>query len=309
MCGWPHACSPEPFEGPQAERGRAIPTVVQLAIIGDIHALWSPLDTAYFNASDVHGLLCVGDLPGRNHRQLPTVAKALSGLTKPTLVLPGNHDGPGPLDVLAEGLFGRSPAFRAAKINRRLDRLTADLSPAQLTGYRRHTWSTADHTVDVIAGRPLAMDGRFLSFRHVLESRHGVRTLDESTDRLCALVDTCAHPIVFLAHNGPAGFGANAHDPWGLSIFGRDNGDTDLQRAIGYAIQTKHDVQAVVAGHMHHNSRRPRSWQRRVGNTLYVNAARVPRIQTLDGTEQRHYVRLTLGDGAATAEAGCAQRR
>ncbi len=274
---------------------------MKLAIIGDIHAMWRVQDTTYFNASDLDGVLCVGDLPGRNHKRLPEVGAALSKLQLPTLVLPGNHDGPGPLDVLAEGLLGRSPAFRARTILARLDELESQLRPATLTGYKRHTWTTAHESVDIIAARPLAMDGRHLTFRHALQKRYGVFTLQDSVDLLCSLVDASQSPVVFLAHNGPAGFGSSATSPWGLPLFGRDNGDTDLERAITHAQQLGRPVLAVVAGHMHYNDARPRQWRQEREGVLYVNAARVPRIQRAERLAQHHYVELHVSATAATA--------
>ncbi|HVT34028.1 MAG TPA: hypothetical protein VHE37_00480, partial [Nevskiaceae bacterium] len=63
-------------------------------------------------------------------------------------------------------------------------------------------------------------------------------------------------------------------------------------------------VHAVVAGHMHHRLKGgglPRRVQLLRDHTLYLNAARVPRIRVQDGAEVRYHVSLTLGAQDARA--------
>jgi uncharacterized protein (TIGR04168 family) len=92
--------------------------------------------------------------------------------------------------------------------------------------------------------------------------------------------------VLFLAHNGPSGLGGQAQDLWGRDFDpdGGDWGDADLRGAIEHARGRGLRVLAVLAGHMHWALRgRPgvqRRWQLQERGTLYVNAARVPRVFT-----------------------------
>ena len=147
---------------------------MRLALVGDIHARWTEADTAYFNRSAYGGLLITGDLPGRNHRVIP-VARRLAGLTLPTIVIPGNHDGPTALDVLSEALWKGMRSQRAATaMAQRVDALKEALGPVVLGGYSLHTLGSGRDAVDVVVCRPHAMDSRRLTFAPYLQQRFAV---------------------------------------------------------------------------------------------------------------------------------------
>ena len=80
-----------------------------------------------------------------------------------------------------------------------------------------------------------------------------------------------------------------------------DHGDLDLRAAIDHARERGKRVRAVIAGHMHHALKGGgrRTWQVDRDDTLFINAAEVPRHR--DG--RRHHVRLTLDADHAEAEA------
>lgn len=114
--------------------------------------------------------------------------------------------------------------------------------------------------------------------------------------------------LVILAHNGPLGLGAGTDDMFGKDFGkpGGDWGDRDLalaiQRIEGFGLR----VRAVIAGHMHHKLVHPRGGERRRflrrGDTLFVNAAHVPRVrQTADGEEVSYFVRTRWQAGECTA--------
>ena len=278
---------------------------LRLGVVGDIHGHWTPADTSWFNASDLHALLLVGDLPSaRTHHDLFDVAHALSELTLPTMLIPGNHDGPPPLAVLAEalGLF-RDRSSHVQATGAAVDRLERALGEVAMVGYSRHTVESGDVAIDVVAGRPHAMDSRHLTFAGHLSHRYGVTDHATSSDKLYALVQECTNPILFLAHNGPWGLGAAKTDPWALSRFKRDNGDPDLQDAIARARNAGHRVIGVVAGHMHHRGIGHRRWQVERDDVVYINAARVPRVFRRDGQRFHHHVRLEFDGETLTSRA------
>lgn len=256
---------------------------VTLAVVGDVHRAWGAEDNAAFAASDVDGVLFVGDLPDALHGGLLDTARALSGVGRPAVMVPGNHDGPRLMAVWREAtpLGGAGWMGRLADdFPARMATLAAALHPVALGGYSLHGFGAAT----VVVGRPHAMDGRRLCFARRLAA-YGVESLATSAAKLRSLVDEAASgPLVFLAHNGPRGVGGGRDAPWHLGPL--DLGDPDLADAVGHARATRSGPIAVVAGHFHRGRRRRGIVEQ--DGVLYVNAAEVPRIR--DG--RRHHVRL-----------------
>jgi uncharacterized protein (TIGR04168 family) len=160
----------------------------------------------------------------------------------------------------------------------------------------------------MIAARPHSFGGPRLAFRPYLTEVFRVPTIEASAERLCSLIDdTLDERVVFLAHNGPTGLGDRRDAIWGCD-FRRsegDFGDPDLETAIAHARSKGKRVLAVIAGHMHHalKGRGTRRWTEERDGTLYVNAARVPRVFKQAGLEQRHLVEVVIGpDGASARE-------
>ena len=273
--------------------------MVRLAILGDLHGHWSSIDAQQLDAAGYDAVLVVGDLAGLRWAPTLAVARGLAELTTPTIVVPGNHDATHPAQLLAE-VVGRPRAGHplAGTQRRRLDALVEALGPCALGAYSVHEVGP----ISVIAGRPHAMGGPTLSFAAHLHARCGVDSLEASRDRLCALVDQApTDDLLFLAHNGPTGLGDRRTDIWGCD-FRRaegDWGDPDLRSAIDHATARGRRVHAVCAGHMHRRIKGggTRTPQLVHGDTLYVNAAEVPRVR--EG--RRHHVALELLDGPARA--------
>lgn len=277
---------------------------MQIAVVGDIHGAFTNHDVETFNQSDDDVILIVGDLERIGHSPLEassTVVSLLARLTKPTLLVPGNHDGVRTTQMVAEAIgFRRAAALLGHGHTRRLDELERRLRPVEVCGYSTHHLSFGGD-LDVVACRPCSMGGQPLSFPSFTARRYNLRTIEESTSRLCQLVDQCrSEHILFLAHNGPSGLGAKPGDIWGRD-FGRgqgDHGDRDLELAVAHAKRRGKKVLSVVAGHMHHKVKGGgvRPWHLERDGTHYINAARVPRIFTSlhDGKTVHHHLRLTV---------------
>lgn len=283
---------------------------LRVAVIGDIHLLWTEADTRYFNASDYDLLLIVGDLAAYAHRRALDTAARIARLRLPTLVIPGNHDGVTVAQLIAE-LSGNAALcdILSAGQERRCRQLADALAPVPLCGYSLHEFAARGESISLVAARPHSMGGPRLAFRRHLASRYGVRDLEESARRLCELVDRAASDrVVFLGHNGPSGLGAERGDIWGCDFRAEagDFGDPDLAAAIAHARAIGKRVVAVLAGHMHHRLKgggEKRTWLERRGETLFVNAARVPRILRRADPPLHHHVRLELrGDHAEARE-------
>lgn len=274
---------------------------MQIGVIGDIHGTWDAQDTVFFNASDYDALLFVGDL-ARITGSLP-VARRLADLTKPAWAIPGNHDAVTLFQLVAE-LKSKPLTARLGAIGMRwrVDRLADALGPVTLGGYSRAT--LADN-LGLIIARPHAMGPDRPYFRSYLKRVFGVDDFQTSQQCLCALVDDSPRDLVFLAHNGPAGLGDTPTSLFGCDFDPTrgDFGDPDLRVAIDHARTTGRRVYAVIAGHMHHRSKHTGEWRQttlRRDGTLYINAARVPRIE--DHGARRHHVCLSINAGSVTAQ-------
>jgi uncharacterized protein (TIGR04168 family) len=286
---------------------------VRIAVLGDVHTCFDDRDAAMLDEAGYDLVLFVGDLAGYRQREGLAVARSIARLRTPTLVLPGNHDGPHLLHLAAEVFGWERMATRLGGFMRaRLDRLRRALGPAQLVGYSVHPLAAGDDAFSIIAARPHAMGGPRLVFSKHMRRAHGVASLTDSERHLCSLVDEAPHDrILFFAHNGPCGLGDTPD-----AIYGRDFetprpddpkdwGDPDLAAAVRYAQSRGKRVLATVAGHMHHHvkggGRRPMTVER--DGVLHVNAARVPRIFEQDGRTLRHHVRLGIvGDDVVADE-------
>jgi uncharacterized protein (TIGR04168 family) len=179
------------------------------------------------------------------------------------------------------------------------------LGPVPLCGYSVHPFPRLGLTV--VAGRPHSLGGPRLGFRRYLKERFDVSSMEDSAARLCRAFDRAPddHPIIVLAHCGPAGLGAARDAMFGCDFRRQagDWGDEDLRDAIAYARGSGKRIIAVVAGHMHHRLRGggERSWQLQREGVCYVNAARVPRARRQ--RQERHHVLLRVHGDACQAEA------
>jgi len=277
--------------------------LIKLAIIGDIHRHFSAVDVANFNRSTYDLLLVTGDLADfRAHEAYPP-ARYLAQIKKPTLFIPGNHDCVNLIQFMAEikgiewlaqlGSFGQE---------KRVARLRQHLGAVTFCGYSCHDFVFEGQQLSIIAARPFSPGGPELRFRSYLRRHFGVDSLQDSVQRLQRLVDqSSSDTLLFLAHNGPSGLGSAKDDIWGCDFReeGGDFGDPDLLEAISYAKKKGKYVAAVIAGHMHHHLKEggSRNWLVERENTLYINAARVPRIFEQGNQVLHHHLRLTLNNG------------
>lgn len=273
---------------------------MRIAVIGDIHGLWSDEDVRAIDARGYAGVLVVGDVAGFRFSTTQALVRRLARLETPLFLMPGNHDGVTGLAMAGHALGQRQLSeVGAEKLRGRMEALRTVLGRHVLAGFSAHRLGA----VSVIAGRPHSMGGPVLSFPRAMQGAWGVATMQESAAAIRRAVDAApTRDVIFLAHNGPEGLGARATDIWGCDFRrgGGDWGDPDLTAGIAYARSRGLRVLAVVAGHMH---RHVKGGGERVAmvrdeeDTLYVNAAEVPRAR--DGA--RHHVELVIEGGRATA--------
>lgn len=268
--------------------------MARIALIGDLHGSFDALDVAAFNAASYDLLIFTGDLGSGTAKNGVEIAKLLSGLTTPTIVMPGNNDAPFLAEIAAElghqrGLsaildLGLSIASKRAKV--------------VLCGYRHHTLPLPGLTLSVVTARPCAMGGGELSFPTEVSRAYGVASMEESTERLLSLIDAVdTEQLLLLGHNGPLGLGSQKTDIWGADFLphGGDWGDPDLAAAVRRA-EERGLRTIVVAGHMHQRTKSGelRTWRMEHGGIEFVNPARVPRIYAGESCEVRYHVALEI---------------
>ncbi len=278
----------------ESERGGRI------GVIGDLHTAWDDFDAAWFNQSEYALLLHTGDLGDGTVRSGLRIARSIAKLDRPTLVMPGNNDSTHMAQLAAEFAHQKGLVRLLSLGHGRRSRALADaLGDVNLCGYSAHRFEIGEVDLTLIAGRPHSMGGPELAFAPSLESAYGIRSMEDSSQRLMGLVDSSeTDALLFFSHNGPTGLGDAPSDIWGCDFKkgGGDWGDPDLRRAIDHARAIGKRVLAVVAGHMHHRVRGggERTWLLEKDGVLYVNAARVPRIAPGKDDVYRHHVSLEI---------------
>lgn len=292
-----------PFGGGAWYNAELVSLPRKIALIGDLHGFWSEADVAYFNASDYELLLFTGDLGSGTRKNGVDIARSVARLNKRALVVAGNNDAPHRLEIAAEFRLqgGLTELMRLAPGHALANRTEGHV---ELCGYSVHEVSLGERDLSVVVGRPFAMGGNELSFPEALQESYGIASMAESSERLCALIDqTSSADVILLAHNGPAGLGAEATAIWGCDFRREagDWGDEDLRSAVEYAKRTGKRVLAVVAGHMHRSKAFRRAATLRHDEVLYVNPAFVPRELEHDEGLVRHHMLLEIADDAVTA--------
>lgn len=279
-----------------------------IAVIGDLHSAWEVEDLGYFNRSDYSLLFVTGDLGRTRTQDGRHIARSLTQLTPEVLVMPGNNDVEEFPHIKAELTYRSASADLLQDATPEGKTLPPLRQPTRLCGYSLHPVELPGLRLTVVAARPFSMGGPELSFPEALARLHDVHSMRDSKARLRALVDAApTEHIVFFAHNGPTGLGGQPEDIWGRDFHpdAGDWGDPDLRDAIDYAVERRHKVLAVVAGHMHWGLRsqvsQQRQWQVQRDAILYLNAARVPRVFSRGEAHVRHHIRLDLGPDGATA--------
>jgi uncharacterized protein (TIGR04168 family) len=158
--------------------------------------------------------------------------------------------------------------------------------------------------ISVVGGRPFSWGGSSWKNASFYKSRYEVTSFEESVSRIIQLVEsTTTDTLLLIGHCGPTGLGNAAEDPCGKDWrpIGGDYGDPDFEAAIAQTKALGKSVPLVAFGHMHHSLRHTKSRLRRAvhveDGTVYLNAARVPRIVEMGSDRHRNVslVRLEAG--------------
>jgi len=328
------APDPDPAAAPAAGA-----TTTRLAVIGDVHGAWGPEDDAALAFLSPAAALFVGDFGEEDTALVDRLAAGGGGTgttpapTPPRFFVLGNHDawfcltGRGRDRAVRKGKAASSPApgLLSPGVRAQLAALGPahvgwghallrgpSASPAATAGAAAAA-AAAPPLLTIVGGRPFSKGGaQWSDVADFYAAFAGVANPGEAAEKtVCVLRQAGGAapgaPLVLLAHNGPAGLGARAHDPCGADFLaaGGDWGDPDLAAALdavaggggggggGGGEGTPPPPAAVLFGHMHRNlkgggTRDAVRFEEAGGvrgdtGTVFLNAAVTPRRRAVPG--------------------------
>ncbi|NJK37763.1 MAG: TIGR04168 family protein [Oscillatoriales cyanobacterium RM2_1_1] len=269
---------------------------VQIAIVGDVHNQWEPEDELALQALGVDLVLFVGDFGN----EAVEVVEAIAAVSLPKAMVFGNHDA-----WYSMTEWGRQKCPYDRSLENRVQK-QLDLAGDAHVGYEKQDFPALG--LSVVGSRPFTWGGSKWRDTGFYQEWFGVDSFTASADRIVAAAQTTAHnTLVLIGHNGPSGLGAAPEDPCGKDWkpIGGDCGDPDFAQAIARIQDLGKAIPLVAFGHMHHNLKHTRDHLRKCVSsdpigTLYLNAARVPRIVEVDRQKRRNFSLALLEDGVVT---------
>ncbi|MCM0591971.1 MAG: TIGR04168 family protein [Gloeotrichia echinulata IR180] len=269
---------------------------LKIAIVGDVHDQWEVEDGIALKHLGVDLALFVGDFGNESVE----VVKAIASLDIPKAAVMGNHDA---WYTATEWGRKKCPYDRSKEdwVQEQLD-----LLGSAHVGYGKLDFP--DWQLTVVGGRPFTWGGPEWRFTQICDERYGVTDLEESADKIFKAVKSAAYEtIIFIGHNGPSGLGDRPEDPCGKDWhpIGGDFGDPDFGAAISQSLTAGKTIPLVTFGHMHHTLRHTKKVLRKPvfrspEGTIYLNAARVPRIVENNGQKLRNFSLVTLEAGVVS---------
>lgn len=258
----------------------------EILVVGDLHGCWCEEDTEFLERGTQDIVLFVGDLGDEDL----SIVERIADLRVPKAVILGNHDA--------------WQSFSNKEPTEKLRRIVDTIGDDHLAYGVRELPAAG---ISIVGARPFTWGGLDLRSPEVYGEFFGVRTSEESADRIAAAADEARHDdLLVLAHNGPYGLGGSPSSIYGKDFGkrpGGDWGDRDLAAALRTIADRGKRVRAVVAGHMHHRlhpqigGKRTRFVKRDA--CLFLNPAIVPRICRSDDGDghRRHYLRMIWESG------------
>jgi uncharacterized protein (TIGR04168 family) len=270
--------------------------LLKIAVIGDVHDAWDADDELALRYLGVDLMLLVGDFGNESVE----VVRSIAALNLPKAAVLGNHDA---WFSASEWGMKKCPYDRS-KEDRVQQQL--DLLGETHVGYGKLAFPDLDLTV--VGARPFSWGGSDWKNTEFYRSRYGIQNFEESTQRIVQAAKSAAtETIIFLGHCGPLGLGDRPEDPCGRDWqpLGGDHGDPDFAEAIVQTRQLGKAIPLVAFGHMHHQLRHTKQHHRtavvaRPDDTIYVNAACVPRIVRVGMDCRRNFTLVSLQAGVVT---------
>lgn len=263
---------------------------LKIAVIGDVHDLWDADDGPALKLLGVDLVLFVGDFGNESVE----VVRAIASLDLPKAAIFGNHDA-----WYSATDWGR----KKCPYDRQTEDWVQDqidlLGEAQV-GYGK--LDLPEFQLTVVGSRPFSWGGPIWKNGRFYQERYGVLGFEESTQKIVAAAEATAYDtVIFVGHCGPVGLGDRPEDPCGKDWMpiGGDFGDPDFTAAIAQTRELGKHIPLVAFGHMHHHLRHTKERLRTPVSiskegTVYLNAARVPRIIKTETDCRRNFSLVTL---------------
>ncbi len=262
---------------------------IVIAVVGDVHNQWNRADEEALKHLGVDLVLFVGDFGNEAVEVVGQIAR----VDLPKAVIMGNHDA-----WYSASSWGRN---KAPYDQSQEDRVQQQLDALGNThvGFSKLDFPQCD--LSVVGSRPFSWGGSTWRNARFYSDRYNIKNFEESTRRIVNSAQETAHnAIILIGHNGPSGLGDKPESICGRDWKpeGGDYGDPDLQSAIEEIKKSGKSIPLVTFGHMHHELKYPRGERRKIidvrEDTIYLNAACVPRIIKSDRGEQRSFSLVTL---------------
>ncbi|WP_458789243.1 TIGR04168 family protein [Adonisia turfae] len=277
----------------EANKAGAIASPIIIAIVGDVHDQWNDADAHALQALNVDLALFVGDFGN----EAIDIVRQIAAVSVPKAVILGNHD--------AWYTASRQNRKKSPYDHTKEDRVQQQLDALGGSHVGFGKLEVPQCNLTVVGARPFSWGGANWRYKRFYRERYNISSFADSTAKICASVDAARQDtLIFLGHNGPAGFGSQAHNicgrDWKRS--GGDYGDPDFADAIAHAQQSNRHVALVTFGHMHHELRhdKTRLRERLVVDdygTVYINGAQVPRVIETNSGWHRSFTLVTLQHG------------
>jgi uncharacterized protein (TIGR04168 family) len=265
---------------------------ITIAIVGDVHDQWSAADNLALQHLQVDLVLFVGDFGN----EAVEVVREIAAVSTPKAAIMGNHDA-----WYSASSWGRQKApYDRTQEDRVQQQL--DLLGETHVGYSKLDFPQLE--VSVVGSRPFSWGGSIWRNSQFYRDRYQIKNFEESTGQIVeSAKNTTQQNLIFIAHNGPTGLGKTTESICGRDwkAEGGDYGDPDLTEAIAQVQSLGKSIPLVAFGHMHHELKIPRGERRKLvevrGQTVYFNAACVPRVIKTAQDEKRNFSLVSLKGG------------
>jgi len=262
---------------------------IVVAVVGDVHNQWNQADEKALKHLGVDLVLFVGDFGN----EAVDIVRQIAQADLPKAVIMGNHDA-----WYSASSWGRNKApYDQSQEDRVQQQL--DLLENTHVGFSQLDFDKCD--LSVVGSRPFSWGGSTWRNAQFYSDRYNIKNFAESSQRIVNSAQETAHDtIILIGHNGPYGLGDKPESICGRDwkSEGGDYGDPDLQDAIKKIKESGKSIPLVTFGHMHHELKYPRGERRKIidvkDDTVYLNAACVPRIIKNGKEEQRSFSLVTL---------------
>lgn len=265
---------------------------ITIAIVGDVHGQWSAADSLALQHLQADLVLFVGDFGN----EAVEVVREIATVPIPKAVIMGNHDA-----WYSASSWGREKApYDRTQEDRVQQQL--DLLGEAHVGFSKLDFPQLE--VSVVGSRPFSWGGSIWRNSQFYRDRYNIKSFEESTQQIVtAAQNTSQGTLILIGHNGPAELGKTTDSICGRDwkAEGGDYGDPDLTAAIAQVQNLGKSIPLVTFGHMHHELKIPPGQRRKLvevrEQTVYLNAACVPRVIKTDQGSKRSFSLVTLRQG------------